>query len=117
MKLAGKEKEIKIMNIKCKYLTRKKRCKLSPKDLKTKFHEKCTFLNGTHPYDLTIKELQNKKELLLQKADFICIASARCYCAEKGKKIITDQVQQALRKIDTKIRLLDRKNKPLFSKT
>ncbi len=103
------------MKIECKYLTRKsRRCKLSSKDPKTGFYEKCVFLNGFHPCNLSLKELKEKKEYL-QRAQFLCIALSRCNCKtnidKEQKEKLCQSVQETIRKIDVKIKLLARNSK------
>jgi len=97
---------------KCKYLTKSGRCKLSSKDPETGFFEKCVFLNGFHPCNLSLKQLKEKRQYL-QKAQFLCIALSRCNCKEdKEQKVkIADEVQKEMRKIDVKIKVLARKAK------
>lgn len=100
------------MKIECKYQTRKSgRCKLSSKDPKTGFYEKCVFLNGWHPCNLSLKELKEKKEYL-QEAKFLCIALSRCNCKtnidKMQKEKLNSEVQKAIRKIDVKIKMLAR---------
>jgi len=101
------------MKVECKYLTRSGRCKLSSKDPRTGFYEKCVFLNGWHPCDLSLKELKEKREYL-QKAKFLCVALSRCNCKtdvdKEQKEKLNDQVQKAIRKIDVKIKMLARKS-------
>lgn len=100
------------MKIECKYSTKSGRCKLSSKDPGTGFFEKCVFLNGFHPCNLTLQELKNKKGYLM-KATFLCIALSRCNCKadKEQKETLAKEVQKAIRKIDVKIKMLERANK------
>ena len=104
-----KKKGEKRMKIECKYKTRNGRCKLSSKDPKTGFYEKCVFLNGFHPCNLALQELKDKKGYLM-KAQFLCIALSRCNCKadKEQKEKLNNEIQKEIRKIDVKIKILER---------